>query len=163
MGLVKRLIRRKVKTPVKHAVRRKVTRPARRRIEFATSVKCRTCGRRYTNPLTHTCTVRTDFKRRKAAAERAARRERERQRKRAAAAQKRERAKARRKAAADRRKAAAADRRRKAREKRSAPRSAARPQHDFRTCQDDECRRYACVGYKAGYADAEADAERESA
>ena len=162
MGLVKRLIRRKIKAPVKRAVRRKVTRPARRRIELATSVRCGTCGRRYTNPLAHACTVRTDFKRRKAAAERAAKRERERQRKRAAAARKRERARERRKAAADRRKAAAAERRRKAREKRSAPRPS-RPPHDFRTCQDDECRRYACVGYKAGYADAEADAERESA
>jgi len=148
VGLVKRLIRRKIKAPVKRAVRRKVTRPARKRVELATSVKCGTCGKRYTNPLTHTCTVRSDFKKRKAAAERT---------------RKREAARARRKAAADRRKAAAAERRRKAREKRSVPRSAPRPPHDFRACQDDECRRYACVGYKAGYADAEADAERESA
>lgn len=146
MGLIKRLVRRKVRTPLKRAVQRKVTRPARKRIGLAASVKCRTCGRRYTNPLAHTCTVRTDFRRRKAAAGRAV---------------KREAAKARRRAAADRRKAAAADRRRKAREKRSAPRSAPRPQHDFRACQDDDCRRYACVGYKAGYADAEADAEAE--
>lgn len=160
MGLVKRLIRRKVKAPVKRAVRRKVTRPARRRVELATSVKCRTCGRRYTSPLTHTCTVKTDFRKRRAAAERAVKRERERRRRREAAARRRERAKARRKAAADRRKAAAAERRRKAREKRSATRSAPRPQHDFRTCRDEECRRYACVGYKAGYADAESDAER---
>lgn len=162
MGLIRRLFRRKVKAPLKRAVRRKVTRPARKRVQLATSVKCKTCGKRYTNPLTHVCTVRTDFKRRKAAADRAAKRERERQRRREAAARRREKAKARRKAAADRRKAAAAERRRRAREKRPAPRPA-RPQHDFRTCEDDDCRRYACVGYKAGYADAEADAEHEDA
>lgn len=162
MGLIQRLIRRKVKTPLKRAVRRKVTRPARRRWERATSRECPACRKRYTNPLAHHCAPKSDFRKRKAAAERAVKRAKERQRRREVAARRRERAKARRKAAADRRRAAAAERRRKAREKRAAPRPA-RPPHDYRACQDDECRRYACVGYKAGYADCEADFERESA
>jgi len=162
MGLIRRLVRRKAAAPLRRAVRRKVTRPARKRLRLLTSVRCGTCGKRYTNPLTHTCTVKTDFKKRKRAAERQAERERRRQRKREAAARRRERARARRKEAADRRKAAAAERRRKAREKQAAPRPA-RPAHDYRACTDDDCRRYACIGYKAGYADAEADHERENA
>lgn len=132
MGLIKRTVRKKVKQPVKRAVRRKVTRPARRKAEHVTSVKCGTCGKRYTNPLTHTCTVKTDFRKRKAAAGRQA---------------KRERAKARRKAAADRRKAAAAARRQKAR---STPAPKRAPQHDYRTCDDGDCRRAACAAFKEG-------------
>lgn len=152
MGLIKRVIRDKIRKPLKRAARQQARR---------VSAECPACRKRYTNPLTHTCKVKTDYGTRKRAAERAAERDRERQRKREAAARRREAARARRKAAADRRKAAAAERRREAREKRSAPRPS-RPQHDYRRCQDDDCRRYACVGYKAGYADAEADAERES-
>ena len=56
------------------------------------SVKCGTCGKRYTNPLAHTCAPKSDFGKRTREADRAA---------------KREAARKRRKDAADRRKAAA--------------------------------------------------------
>lgn len=128
MGLIKRAIRQKVKTPAKRAVRQQARR---------VSVKCGTCGKRYVNPLTHVCAPKSDFRKRKREAERAARRDA---------------ARARKKAAAERRKAAAAERRRKAREKRSAPRSP-RPQHDYRLCHDEDCRRHACVAYRDGIAD----------
>lgn len=61
MGLIKRMIRRKVKAPLKRAARKQARR---------VSVKCGKCGKRYTNPLAHTCTVRTDFAKRRRAAER---------------------------------------------------------------------------------------------
>jgi hypothetical protein len=120
----------------------------KRRARQAASRKCGTCGKRYTNPLTHTCTVRTDFKKRQRAAER----QKEAAARRAKAAEKRarqrERAKARRRAAADRRKAAAADRRQKARS-RPAPKQRA-PKHDYRTCQDPDCRSTACLAFQEG-------------
>lgn len=146
MGLIKRVVRRKVQAPLKRAVRQRARQ---------VSVKCGTCGKRYTNPLAHACAVSTDFKRRKAAAERAEKRERQAQRRRDAAARRRETARARRKAAADRRKAAAAERRRKAREKRpaAARRPAARQAHDYRLCRDDECARHACRAYRDGLED----------
>jgi hypothetical protein len=52
-----------------------------------------------------------------------------------------------------RRKAAAAKR-----AKAAAPK-AARPQHDYRTCRDPECRRYGCTAYRDGYANGLATAE----
>jgi len=122
-----------IKRKTRSLVRRKVTRPAKRKAKRATSRECPTCHKRYTNPLTHTCTVKTDFRKRKAADARR---------------QKREAAKARRKAAAGRRKAAAADRRRKAKSG-PAPRQRAQ-QHDFRRCQDDDCARHACIAFKEG-------------
>jgi hypothetical protein len=136
VGLIKRVIRAKVKTPLKRAVRQKVTRPVRAKAQRVTSV---TCGKRYAHPLAHTCVVKTDFAKRRAAAARAV---------------KREAAKARRKAAADRRKAAAVERRRKAREKRSAP--SPRPPrqvHDYRLCRDEECPRHGCKAYRDGITD----------
>jgi hypothetical protein len=106
---------------------------AKRAVKHAATVKCGTCGKRYRNPLTHTCTVKSDFAKRKRAAERQ---------------RKRDQAKARRAAAAGRRKAAAADRRAKARG-RTAPRPRA-PQHDYRTCRDEDCRRTACLAFQEG-------------
>lgn len=127
VGLIKRVIRQKVKTPAK----RKIRQQARR-----ASVKCGTCGKRYANPLTHTCVVETDFAKRKRAAERQA---------------KAEAARLRKQEAADRRRAAAAARRAKAASSRAAP--ARRPAHDYRTCRDNDCARHACAAYKAGYED----------
>lgn len=117
---------------------------AKRAVRTATTVKCSTCGKRYSNPLAHTCTVKSDFKQRQRAAER----ERAASARRAKRQQQRERAKGRRKKAADRRKAAAADRRAKARS-----RPAAKPraqQHDYRMCNDDDCRRTACQAFRDG-------------
>lgn len=134
MGLIRRVIRRKIRTPVKRAARRQLRR---------VSAECQVCHKRYTNPLTHTCVVKTDFGKRKRAGERRAKAEARR---------------ARRKAAADRRKAAAAERRKAARAKRSAPaRRPSRPQHDYRLCRDQDCERYACVAYRDGIADCPRD------
>lgn len=129
---------------IKRRVRRTVRRTAKRTADRAT-VKCPTCGKRYSNPLTHTCTVKTDFRKRKAAETRRQATEARRRK----AAEKRAAARVRKKAAADRRRAATAARRAKSRRK-PAPRQ--RPQqHDYRTCRDDECRRHACVAFKEGY------------
>ena len=136
MGLIKRTVSRKVKTPAKRAARKQLRKA---------SVKCKACGKRYVNPLTHACAPKSDFKQRKAAAERQ---------------RKREAARARRKAAAERRKAAAAARRKKARARPSAPSS--RAQHDYRTCRDGECARHACAAYRDGYADGLQDLQEES-
>lgn len=43
--------------------------PRKTKIGPALTVKCGRCGRKLGNPLTHRCTERTDFKRRKTAAE----------------------------------------------------------------------------------------------
>jgi histone H1/5 len=139
----------KTKTRIKRAAR------------HATSHECPACHKRYTNPLTHVCTVKTDYKKRVAAEKRrqatearrkaaAEKRRRARERKAATRARQREAARVRRKAAADRRKAAAAARRKGPARTRSRP---AQPKHDFRTCRDGECERYACVAYKEGYED----------
>jgi hypothetical protein len=146
VGLLKRVIRKRVRQPLKRAACQRARQ---------VSVECPKCHKRYANPLTHTCAVSTDFKRRKAAAARAEKRERERQRRRESAARRRETARARRKAAADRRRAAAAERRRKAREKRRAParKPPARQAHDYRLCRDEECARHACRAYRDGITD----------
>jgi hypothetical protein len=130
MGLIKRAFRRKVKTPLKRAARQQARK---------VSVKCGTCGKRYANPLAHTCAPKSDFRRRKAAPGRKA---------------KREAARERRKAAADRRKAAAAERRRQAKAKRPAG-GGRPPAHDYRLCRDEDCARHACRAYKDGLADGE--------
>jgi hypothetical protein len=107
---------------------------------------CPKCRKRLGNPLTHVCVIRTDFRKRKAAAERRAKAARKaartRERRQAAAARRRE-AAARRRAAARARKAAA-----KARPKRPRP-----PAHDYRTCNDPECEKYGCLAYRQGLDD----------
>jgi phage protein D len=147
-------------------------RKGRTRIRPAVSGTCPRCGKTRGNPLTHTCTVTTDFKRRKAAAGRkaatAARRARESERKRAAAERKRARDAQRRRAAAERahqaaarRKAATAARRKSADARRKAAAAAkrkpaarpARTQHDYRACTDGSCRRYACLAWKEALAE----------
>lgn len=107
------------------------------RVRFA----CSRCGRENRNPFTHTCAIRTDFKKR--------RRRAERQAKAAAARERRRRRKA---EAAKRRKAAARERRAKARAAAKARRPRASP-HNPRTCSDDECTRYGCVKYREGFDD----------
>lgn len=150
MGLIKRTIRRTVVRPA----RRKARTAARRAAGHAT-VTCGTCGKRYANPLTHTCAVKTDFRQRKAAQARrekaARRREAAAAKRRAAAERKRQRAaaaRARRKEAAQRRKAAAAERRKAARARPPAPRP--RQAHDYRTCRDQDCERHVCTVFREG-------------
>lgn len=144
------------------------TRKRRRaRIRPGLRFTCKTCGKQTGNPLTHTCTVKTDFKQRKARAERRAkaqrererkaevaarRKERERQRRAEVAARRRERRRRQRAEAAARRKAAAKARREKARTAAKASRPRA-PTHNPRTCKDEDCQRYGCLKYKEGFAD----------
>jgi hypothetical protein len=89
---------------------------------------CSRCGQDYANPFTHTCPSRPgDFKRRKAAAERA-----ERKRK-------------------------AEQLRQRRREERARRREAGGPvptaRHLPQTCRDEDCQRRACVAYRLGFAD----------
>jgi len=104
-------------------VRRPGTRLKAPRVQLAT---CSRCGQSYTNPLTHVCpSKRGDFKRRKAAADRAAR-------KRKAAEQR------------ERRRAEAARRRAQGGPQRS-------QQHRYETCNDSNCQRATCRAHKEGY------------
>jgi hypothetical protein len=140
-------------------------------LKITVAMRCRACDKTYRNPLTHTCVGGTDFRQRKATADRktaaAAKRARATERRAAAAAKRREaadrrraKAAAQRKAAADRRRAAAAakreaaaSKRKAAAAKRTAPArtTAARPPHDYRTCTDTTCRRYACAAWKEAF------------
>ena len=111
------------------------------------ALRCGTCGKRYANPLTHTCSSpRGDFKARR---RRAATVERRRKRKAAA-----ERRKARRKqAAADRR---ARERARKAAAKKARsprPRARSGDAHEPGTCGNRDCPKYGCKAYWAGMDD----------
>lgn len=108
-------------------------RKRRTRIKPKVTVTCGKCGRR--RGVRHTCTIRTDFKkrlRRKAREEKTAERR-----------QRRKQATARRRAAAKARKAKA-----KTRPPRPRP-----PAHDWQTCRDADCEKYACVAYKQGIYD----------
>lgn len=113
-----------------------ITRMDRKRKRGKTKIKPRvtaTC-RRCGKPrgLNHTCVIRTDFKKRKAAAER--------QRRKAEAAAKR-------KAAAQRR--------------RTTNQATARQRHDYRTCTDTDCGRYACLAWKEALAEGHAAGLRD--
>ena len=131
---------------------------------------CPSCGKQRSNPFTHTCQVGTDFKARKQRADRHAVAERKRAQARATRERQREREAARRKAAADRRRArqkaataarrereaakrrAAADKRRAAAAaKRSGALRPTRPPHDYHTCIDPQCHRYACMAWKEAF------------
>jgi hypothetical protein len=89
-------------------------------------VSCSSCGQPYVNPLTHVCRGRPpgDFKRRKAAAERAARRRK--------AAEQREQ----RRAEAARRRAQGGPQK--------------RPGHNYASCRDRDCNRALCRAYREG-------------
>lgn len=121
----------------------------RDRISLKVEVRCRHCGQPAPNPITHTCTVRTDWKKRQAAQKRRAAAEKRKQTRRNAAARKRARAKERRRVAAEKRKqaAAAAAARRKARQRQ---RSHDGTRHDYETCADSNCPNFRCRIYKEG-------------
>jgi hypothetical protein len=116
------------------------TRKGRDRLRVKAGFTCK-CGKTVTNPFTHTCSERSDFKKRRRAADRA-----EKTRKRRA------RRKRVRDEAAARRRAAAKARRAKARATAKARRPRASP-HNPRTCKDAECTRYGCVKYREGFVD----------
>jgi hypothetical protein len=107
------------------------------------ALRCGECGKRYTNPLAHTCAPRSDFKAR---------------RRQAATAEKRRKRKAVRERQAARRKQAAADRRardkaRKAAAKKTRPSRPRGESHEPGTCGDRECQKYGCKAYWQGMGD----------
>lgn len=57
----------------------------------------------------------------------------------------------------DFRKRLAGQRKQLAREKRKQARAAA-PQHDYRSCRDESCRRRMCIAYREGFEDGRTDA-----
>jgi len=116
------------------------TRKGRDKPRLTVRYECGKCGRSVRNPFRHTCSIRTDWARRRKAAARKAK-----------AAARRELRKKRAREAAARRKAAAAERRAKARDAKPARPRADR--HNPRNCQDPECTRYGCNLYSDGYKD----------
>jgi hypothetical protein len=129
---------------------------------------CGTCGKSHGNPLTHQCTMSSDFRRRKATQKRREKAEERRRKRKAATARRRAKAKARREEAARRRKQAAKEARDQAK-RASRPASHDRTRHDYQACADLDCSRHPCrvyregkdagrpeghsVGYAEGYAD----------
>jgi hypothetical protein len=119
------------------------------------SVKCGICHKRMANPLTHVCTIKSDF--RKRAADHARRQKQEK-----AAARRRERDAARRERRAEVRRQVAARKRERAKAARAAKaRPAARPARPAHpapaACRDRDCQRQACAGYRDGYSDGFSD------
>lgn len=84
---------------------------------------CPKCKRPAPNPVTHVCKVRTDFRRKAAAAKKSR--------------------------AADRRRQAASV----AKVGRARVGGPGKPKHDYRSCKDQDCPRVACVAYRDGLAD----------
>lgn len=114
-------------------------RKGRDRLRVKARFECGKCHRRVTNPFTHTCTIRSDWAKRKRQAEQRKKRDAAQEKRKQRAAD----AAAKRKTAARERKAAAVKRRRK-------PRAAP---HNPRTCREEGCQRYPCRLYEEGYAD----------
>ncbi|MFG1850825.1 hypothetical protein ACGFJT_03210 [Actinomadura geliboluensis] len=123
------------------------------RIKPRVTATCRTCGK--PRGLNHTCRIATDFKKRKAAAARRAAADRKRQQ-------------------AARRKAAAAARRQNTPSRPGAPSkpagtpTAAKPgtgktgaAHDYHTCTDNDCRRFACIAWKEAFAEGAIEGYRD--
>jgi hypothetical protein len=83
--------------------------------------QCPKCRKTVSNPLNHTCTPRSDYKRRRSAADKQARTERRNQQQSLGKV------------------------------KRSRQRGPAKPKHDYQTCTDNDCQRPVCVAFKTGY------------
>jgi hypothetical protein len=135
-----------------------VCKPRRRtgrvRVKPAVRWTCSTCGKPG-RPLTHVCSNRGDFAKRKRAAERA--RKADKRKAETAARQAKVRArvaevKTREKAKADKRVAQV-----RARNKKPARPRAPREQHEYQICRDQDCRRLACQAYREGHANGYAD------
>lgn len=125
---------------------------------LSVTTTCPACGKPRANPFTHTCANAGDYAARKRKADRQAEAERKRARARETRDRQRARAAERRRQATARKRAKAAERRRAAADKRKAdaaarqkPARPARPPHDYRTCADDTCRRYACLAWKEAW------------
>lgn len=140
-------------------------RATRTRLKPAISLTCSKCGKPLGNPLTHTCVIGSDWKKRAAQAERRRKAEAARARQKTAAARRRAAERARRKAWQDKRRALERERRRawqdKQREKaraqretarkRSAARSHDRTRHEPQACTDEHCPRYPCRVWREAF------------
>ncbi|WP_338741940.1 hypothetical protein [Actinomadura luteofluorescens] len=131
------------------------TKPGKTRLKPRVTATCRTCGK--PRGLNHTCRISTDFKKRKAAA---ARREAA-ERKRRQAARRKAAAAARRKNTTKPRKPTATKPTAKTTNGKTTPAKvpagktgAGKATHDYRTCNDTDCPRYACQAWKEAYAEA---------
>lgn len=124
-------------------------RSGRDRVRLGLSFTCPSCGKATANPLTHTCSVPSDFKRRKAAEKRRRQAEERKRRRKAAAARKRARARERKRQAAERRKAAAAEAA-AARRRRARSQTHDRDRHEYADCADPYCGRTLCRVYREG-------------
>lgn len=135
-------------------------RKGRDRVRLGVAFTCPSCGKPTANPLTHTCSAPSDFRKRKAAQKRAEQAAERKRKRRAAAARKRARAKERKRKARERRKQLAAE---AAARRKAAARSSShdRQRHEYADCTDPHCDRYQCrvyrEGIEAGRPEAEAD------
>jgi len=125
---------------------------------------CGSCGKGYSNPFGHQCSGGGGLKRKRAAAERQAERDKRRAREREIRAAERKRAQERVNTTRAKERQRARERVAVARAKAKAPsptgRSASRPagrggrpQHDWALCRDAECERQVCEAYREGVAD----------
>lgn len=124
-------------------------RKGRDRIKPRVRFICPSCHEDVPNLLTHTCSQRSDFRRRKAAQKRGDLAEARKRKRRATAARRRARIKERKRQAAERRKqqrAQAAE----ARRKRARAQTHDRERHDHTACTDEYCGKYACRIYRDG-------------
>ncbi len=128
------------------------SRGKRDRLRLRAAFTCGKCGKTARNPFTHTCTVRSDWAKRRRRQERHRKAAVQRQRRRERTEAARERRRKRAADAAARRKSAAARRRAEARARARDRRPRASP-HNPRNCQEEGCTRYPCRLYQDGYDD----------
>jgi hypothetical protein len=124
-------------------------RGGRDQVRPALSFRCPSCGKPVPNPLRHTCSAPSDFRKRRAAEKRHRLAEERKRKRKAAAARKRARAKERSRKAAELRKQRAAEAA-AARRKRERSQSHDRNRHEYAACTDETCPKYQCRAYREG-------------
>lgn len=124
-------------------------RKGRDRVRLGLSLTCPSCGKPTANPLTHTCSAPSDFRKRKAAQKRAEQAAERKRRRKSAAARKRARARERKRAAAEKRKKQAAEAT-ATRRKRERSQSHDRARHEHAACTDEFCPKFQCRIYREG-------------
>jgi len=124
-------------------------RRGRDRVRPVLSFRCPSCGKTAANPLTHTCSASSDFRKRKAAQKRAAQAAERKRKRLAVAARRRARAKERKRKAAERRRQLRAEAA-AARRKRDRSQSHDRGKHEYAACADEFCPKFQCRVYREG-------------
>ena len=125
------------------------SRKRRDRVRLSLSFTCPSCGKPTANLLTHTCSVRSDFRKRKAAQKRAELAAERKRKRRAAAARRRARQKERKRTATERRRQLRAEAA-AARRKRERSQSHDRNRHEYAACTDEFCPNRQCRVYREG-------------